>query len=348
MSLEDSTASVCQAPGPERVEGLAPVATVHTLPRKEPPVVLKRFTPDQSDRWDDHVRRARNGHFMFTRRYLEYHGDRFQDASLMALRDRQLVAVLPAHRVETSLVSHAGLPFAGWITHPRLRMRWMQAIFAALMEWMSEQGITTLVYKAIPHIYHRIPAEEDRYVLAQFGARCSELKVTAARNLGGPDTRNPTSRRCIRHARQAGITVRQWDDIEQFHAMHARWLAERHGAKPLHTLDEARLLAERFPHEIRIYAAFQGDQAITAQRLYISETVLRLQSLAETPLGRRLAANVVLQAWFDENHAFRGRWLDLGTSMDPVTGELAGSLFDYKESVGGRAVIVPTFSLTLR
>jgi hypothetical protein len=311
-------------------------------------VVLERFTPDQSDQWDDFIRRARNGHFMFTRRYLDYHEDRFLDSSLMARRGRQLIAVLPAHRMSESLVSHRGLPFAGWITHPRLRMRWMQAIFAALMQWMSDQGIAKLVYKAIPHIYHRFPAEEDRYVLTQLGAQCSELEVTTAKRLADPTTTNSTNRRMINRARQAGITVRPWNDFERFHAMHASWLAERHGAGPLHTLDEARLLAQRFPDEIRMYAAFQGDRAITAQRVYISDTVIRLQGLGETPQGRRLAANSAIRGWLEENPAFRGRWLDFGTSMDPETGELADSLMCHKESAGGRAVMVPTFSLTLR
>ena len=42
-------------------------------------------------------------------------------------------------------------------------------------------------------------------------------------------------------------------------------LAERHGVRPLHTLDETRLLTERFPDNICIYAAFLGDQVVTAQ-----------------------------------------------------------------------------------
>ncbi len=285
---------------------------------------------------------------MFTRRYLEYHGNRFLDSSLMAIRGRQLIAVLPAHRMDESLVSHMGLPFAGWITHPRLRMGWMQAIFAALTQWMSEQGIAKLIYKAIPHIYHRFPAEEDRYVLAQLGAQCTELKVTAAKRLADPTTVNRTTRNMCNRVRRAHISVRPWHDTERFQGMHAWWLAERHGARPLHNLDEARFLAQRFPDEIRTYAAFQGDQAITAQRIYVSDTVIRLQSLGETPQGRRLLANNAILSWLEENPAFRGRWLDFGTSMDPETGELADSLLRYKESAGARAVMVPTFSLTLR
>ena len=46
-------------------------------------------------RWDEVVRTANNGHFMFCRNFMEYHDDRFEDASLMFCDGQRDLSVLP-------------------------------------------------------------------------------------------------------------------------------------------------------------------------------------------------------------------------------------------------------------
>lgn len=47
---------------------------------------------------------------------MDYHADRFQDASLMIYRKGQLYALLPANRLNNILYSHQGLTYGGLIT----------------------------------------------------------------------------------------------------------------------------------------------------------------------------------------------------------------------------------------
>ena len=46
-------------------------------------LTVRPYEPEDRSAWDDLVRRARAPHFMLTRGYLEYHADRFQDASVL-------------------------------------------------------------------------------------------------------------------------------------------------------------------------------------------------------------------------------------------------------------------------
>jgi hypothetical protein len=44
---------------------------------------VSSYTTADRLQWDEFVRTAKNGHFMFLRDYMEYHADRFPDSSLM-------------------------------------------------------------------------------------------------------------------------------------------------------------------------------------------------------------------------------------------------------------------------
>jgi hypothetical protein len=83
------------------------------------------YSPASQDSWDRFVRGSRNGTFLFLRDYLDYHADRFPDASLLVESGGRLRALLPATLCGEALVSHAGLTYGGfvvdaWMTAARM------------------------------------------------------------------------------------------------------------------------------------------------------------------------------------------------------------------------------------
>ena len=89
-------------------------------------IEIVRYAPDQQSRWDQFVRSAKNGHFMFERNFMDYHAHRFEDHSLLFMRRGKLIGLMPAHwkRREdgsggSSLCSHEGLPFSGIVSGAR-------------------------------------------------------------------------------------------------------------------------------------------------------------------------------------------------------------------------------------
>jgi hypothetical protein len=83
--------------------------------------------------WDNFVRAAKNGHFMFHRDYMEYHADRFPDASLMVCNDRgRLIGLLPATARGDTTSSHAGLSFGGVVSGSSMKVGIMLDLFAAM------------------------------------------------------------------------------------------------------------------------------------------------------------------------------------------------------------------------
>src|SRR5690349_20249682 len=135
-------------------------------------VIVERYRDTDAAAWDAFVRASRNGTFLFERGYMDYHRDRFADHSLL-VRDLEggVVAVLPAHATGGLVASHRGLSYGGLVIGPAMKAPGLLRAFEAVLRSLQAAGFTTLEYKTVPPIYHRQPAEEDRYALFLVGAQ---------------------------------------------------------------------------------------------------------------------------------------------------------------------------------
>src|SRR5205807_574724 len=124
-----------------------------------------------------------------------------------SLPDGDLLSLLPAHRVGDALVSHGGLTYGGFITDDQMGSVLMLDVFASAVEFSKEQGIQRFVYKTIPHIYHRLPAEEDRYALLRFGATLVRRDVLTVMRPGERVRLQERRARGIRKAETRGVRV---------------------------------------------------------------------------------------------------------------------------------------------
>ena len=131
----------------------------------EDSITIENYSSDLKVQWNEFVSKAKNGLFLFSRDYMDYHSDRYVDNSLMFMRDGKLVAVMPANIDNGILFSHAGLTFGGIISDVSVKTSDMLKIFHALIRYCKNLAIKEIVYKAIPYIYHSVPADEDLYAL---------------------------------------------------------------------------------------------------------------------------------------------------------------------------------------
>ena len=102
---------------------------------------------------------------------MEYHAYRFDEQSVIVSKKGRPVAVFPCNRVDERIVSHGGLTYAGLIYGNDLRAADVLEIFLRIAEHYRIIGCRSLNYKAIPHVFHRYPTEEDLYALFRNGAR---------------------------------------------------------------------------------------------------------------------------------------------------------------------------------
>jgi hypothetical protein len=299
---------------------------------------VSRYQASWSQPWDDFVDRAKNGVFLFRRAYMDYHADRFTDHSLLFFREDELVAVLPASVRDGVLTSHGGLTFGGVVCGDRMRTATMLEVFEALRAHLREEDIRRVVYKAVPHIYHRLPAEEDLYALFRVGARLVRRDVSSALRPGGGAEPTKGRKWAVRRARDQGLEVGRSLDVRAFMAIEEENLRKKYNVRPTHTAAEMELLAGCFPDNIRLYAAGRGGAMLGGVIVYSGPRVAHAQYIAATDEGRRLGAVDAVMDLLLNNVYADVPYFDFGISTEEGGRYLNGGLIDYKESYGARAV----------
>lgn len=311
-------------------------------------IVVAPYEPGRQREWDEFVGAAKNGVFLFRRDYMDYHADRFPDASLIFADEAgRTVALLPATRRDDALVSHAGLTFGGIIADTGMKLGPMLELFEAMVERLRADGVRQLVYKAVPHIYHRVPAEEDLYALFRHGARLFRRDVSSAIDARARLPFSKGRRYAAKLARKGGVEVRRSDDFETFMRIEERLLGEKYGARPVHTAAELRLLAGRFPENIRLFAAHRGAEMLAGVVVYAGELVAHAQYIAAGEEGKRAGAlDLVLEHLINEEYADR-RYFDFGISTEQGGRLLNAGLAENKQGFGARAVVYDFYELDL-
>jgi hypothetical protein len=302
------------------------------------------YEPGARDAWDDVVRAARARHFMFERAYMDYHDDRFEDASWLVLLDGKPVAALPASRHGDELVSHGGLTFGGLVSMRELTTVRALAAFSALRLALRAAGFRLIVYKPMPHPYQLEPAQEDLYALTSAGATLVARDVTAAVPPGGPRRYSRGRERGVR-ASSGRVEVGESDRIEEFWALLRDVLAERHGVEPVHSASELRLLADRFPGRIRLFVASAAGEIVAGTLVFQTPVVAHAQYIAVGARGRELFALDALTNYLLSD-VYPQMWFDFGISNER-DGSLNAGLMDNKESYGARAVVHDRYVLDL-
>ena len=306
---------------------------------------IRRYTEADKAAWDDFVAQSKNGTFLFFRDYMDYHRDRFQDYSLMFYREGHLDALLPANVVGDALYSHQGLSYGGLVMSDRMTTAAACTLFQELNVLLRQETIHSVVYKAVPWIYHRLPAEEDLFaVFLHCGARIIGRDVSSAVIPSQPVRWKRDRRYAANKARRNGIVVTPSEDYEHFWQILSDNLMRKFNARPVHTLDEIRLLHSRFPDNIRLWTAHaKSGELLAGTVLYINAGVVHSQYISASDEGKRQHAvdalydHIIHQAYSDAD------FIDFGTSNMPHSSDLNESLIYQKEGFGGRAICYDTY-----
>jgi hypothetical protein len=308
-------------------------------------MLITPYSPVHKEQWNRFVAESRNGTFLFNRDYMDYHEDRFVDASLMIWEADSLVALLAASRHHEEWRSHGGLTYGGFVAGRDFRATFAIQALDETADYLMDAGIKRILLKPVPHIYHRMPAEEELYALFRREARLVRRDLSSSLFLSKHYTYSKGRKSSLSKARREGVVVGPSEDWETFMAIEEALLMEKHGTRPVHTGAEIRMLAGRFPANIRLITATRDNRMLAGIITYNTDTVCHAQYIASTPEGRDCGA---VDAAVD--HAIQQTtvpWFDFGISTTGQGLVLDASLAANKEGYGARATCYDQYQLEL-
>ncbi len=297
--------------------------------------------------WDNYVANAKNGVFLFYRNYMEYHADRFKDNSLLFFRKGQLAGLLPANIKNDTLCSHEGLTFGGVISGQSTKTAATLQIFEALINYCRSIGVKTIVYKAVPYIYHSVPANEDLYALFRYNAKLIARNASSCIYLSGSEGFSDNRKCSIKKAQKSNLTVKQSTDFDAFMKIVADALSERHSTKPVHTAEEMKLLANRFPDNIKLYASYKDDRMLAGVIIYESRNVAHTQYAADSKEGWSIGAQDLVEDYLINNIYKAKQYYDFGISTENQGQVLNLGLIARKEAFGAGSVMYDIYQIDL-
>lgn len=314
---------------------------------------ILEYRQDLEAEWDAFCSGTLQGTLLHTRRFLSYHGERFQDRSLLAVEDGRIVGVLPAALNPgdaTCVVSHPGATYGGLLHSGHLRGERMVEALSAVLKHYAARGIQKLVYKAVPCTYHKAPAQDDLYALFRFSARRLRCDLSSTIALRARLPVSERRRRSLKKARKANAQViRGSTHLPAFWQMLALNLERKHGTRPVHTLAELDLLAGRFPTEMELVVATLDGQVEAGTLLFRTATCDHAQYIAASERGNETCA---LDAVFEDCIGAAGDagkdWFDFGISTEDAGMTLNEGLYRFKSEFGAGGTLYEFYELNCR
>lgn len=186
------------------------------------------------------------------------------------------------------------------------------------------------------------------YALFRNGATIKKTEVASVVDFTNRLPFRELRKRGCKKALKKGLEVKEADfgkDLDEYWSILDDLLRDKYESKPVHTVDEIRLLHSRFPDSIKLYVVRDEGRTIAGTVIYDTGQVARTQYIAASSEGKESGAlDLLFRTLLDDVYSGR-RFFDFGGSTLYGGNHLNEGLIFQKEGFGGRAVIFNTYEM---
>jgi len=296
-------------------------------------IKIVTYQNDNAALWNAFIKQSVNGTFLLERDFMDYHKDRFQDASLLIYKDDVLLACVPGNTVKDSFYSHQGLTYGGVFIKNDLSSEMLQEVIKELIKYL-QNTFHAIEFRWQPQIYN-VRHDEVLRFFNNYGF----TTIDTLNNLHLDYQQSPK----ISSKKTAGYRNGKFDELrlEINHDFESFWnqvlipqLNSRHDAKPVHSIAEMELLASRFPDSIKQYLIYESEQLLAGVTFFKKGTIVKSQYAAATVPGMKKSALDFL--YLEAIRDFKGQgfnYIDYGHVNHP-DGSVNRGLQRFKEELG--------------
>lgn len=301
---------------------------------------VRLYTKDDYHKWNEFVANAKNATFLFHRDFMEYHQDRFQDFSLVITDENDSIkAILPANRVKDTVFSHQGLTYGGLVINHKTKLSDFIVLFKEVLKFLNTNEINNFEVKVLPVIYSDFPSDELEYLAFLCKANLTRKDTLSVIDLNSNYKYSHGRKQEISKAKALGFVVKEVNNFDAFwNEILMPNLAEKHQAKPVHSLTEITLLKEKFPKNIRQFNLYLDNKIVGGTTIFETSTVAHSQYIsgknnAETNLSLDFLHHHLITEVFQNK-----KYFDFGISNENQGQNLNSGLLFWKESFGARTI----------
>jgi hypothetical protein len=256
---------------------------------------VEKFLPTQKETWDNFVKNSFNGNFQHSRNFLDYHGNKFEDLSMVVFSDsNEIIGLLPAAISPANsqdLISHPGAAFGGLILKNQLGIEKTLEIFKEIIDFCSHQKIRSLEYKISPPFFFDSFWRGDFVSLLLLGAELSTLKVTHVLEFRNNklDNFHRAADSDFKKANRLGPTIfqtKQPSDYGLFYDILNRQLY-KHKVESIHNLLDITDLENRFPRNIHLWKSSLNDGSVAFAWVWEMNNVAHVQYMTNLEVTNR-------------------------------------------------------------
>lgn len=320
---------------------------------------IMEYNDGLKEKWDSFVlKSAVNGTFLQTKNFLDYHGERFIDSSLIMYKGTDtIVAVVPACTIvegdKKIFNAHCGSTFGGIvIAESFYNIEHVDSVMTALEDYLFKQDYNEIIFKCTSDIFARRSSNLLYYFLFQRGYTpydeisfyidFEDYNADIASNFSS------SRRRGYKYSLKNELYFRELKEdkeIEDFYNILCDNL-KKHNTKPVHTLNELlEFKNKRLTEVVKFYGVFCKDKMISGSMMFLfDKKVFHAQYFA----ADQNCLNLYPMNFLDANliaaaREMGFRYFSFGTSTLEHGKVLNKPLAEFKEGFGAQYSINKTY-----
>lgn len=301
---------------------------------------VRQYEPKDYSIWNAFVSTAKNATFLFHRDFMEYHSDRFDDFSLLIFEDAILVSILPANRIDDKIFSHQGLTYGGFVFSSTIKLGKVLEIVQFVLKFLDKDKIKKLELKLIPSIYNAFFSEEIEYALFLTEANILRRDCLSVIDLKKPFSITKTRKESIRRGEKNNLIIKEELNFELFwNKILIPNLDKKHGAKPVHSLEEIIKLQQNFPDNIRHFNVYDESKIVAGTTVFITDKVAHPQYISGNEQKNELGSLDFLYNHLITDVFAAKNFFDFGPSHENNGKKINEGILFWKESFGAKTTV---------
>ncbi len=313
--------------------------------------IVKYKNNEHLEVWDNYVQKSNNGTIFHLRKFLNYHQERnFEDCSLIFYDKDAIKGVFSGAIVNNCLYSHPGASFGGFV-YNKLSFKSSKEMVELLIKYACKKKLTEIIIIPPPFIYYQLYNEAMEYCLHYKGFNIEEYYISSFVDLR-ENIENQIHSRKKRYIKKIenNIIIKESKDLESFYPILLD-NKSRHGTKPTHTLDELKILIDKFPNDITLLLSYYENQIIGGALNFITNqnSCILFYNMIDYSYKDLQSASLQIYKsleWAKQNGL---HYLDIGVSQLYEGNKIIphDSLINFKEQFGAKAMIRKVMKLKL-